>query len=452
MSVGVDLCCKRRANPESGRNYPHLSALAIIAVFRVTEIAIMSDPQVLIVGAGLSGLACAIELNRRGIECQIFEASGQVGGRVSTDRVDGFLLDRGFQVFLTSYPEAPKFLDYESLELKKFKAGAIIRYQDSFCRISDVMRHPGDLPGNVFSQAGSITDKLKIAALRTEVAKQSIAEIEAAENITTQQRLKQFGFSQRIIDSFFRPFFGGVFLESNLATSRRMFDFVFKMFASGDATLPASGMGQIPQQMAANLPSGTIQFNCPVKSINNNTVQLENGESVSARQIVLATDQNSANRLLNNETVENVGVTCLYFAANESPVNEPILVLNGDPADGPINNLCVPSDVATAYAPDGQALISITVLGVDHDQSSIIESVLQQVRKWYGEPVDQWRHLKTYEIKHSLPKQNCSDLETVKKPLLTKDGIYRCGDYLDFASIQGALASGRKIAEQVSEA
>lgn len=420
-----------------------------MSAFSAPRSAKMSEAPVLIVGAGLSGLACATELTKRNIRCRIFEASDDVGGRVRTDRVGGFLLDRGFQVFLTSYPEAPRFLDYEALNLKKFKAGAIVRYKNSFCRISDVVRHPQDLPGNLFSNAATITDKLKIASLRSVVDKQSIDEIEISDNITTRQRLEQFGFSDRIIDSFFRPFFGGVFLESELATSRRMFDFVFKMFARGDATLPAQGMGQLTQQMAANLPDGTIQLNCPVKSVGENSLQLQNGESVTGK-VVMATDQNSANRLLAESPSPGVGVTCLYFAADASPINESILVLNGDTSDGPINNLCVPSDLGTEYAPAGQSLISITVLGIDHQESDLIEQVVEQAVGWYGDAATSWRHLKSYPIAYALPVQDCSRLEQVQQSLQTEGGIYRCGDYVDFASIQGALASGRKVAEMLT--
>ncbi len=409
----------------------------------------MAEIDVLIVGGGLAGLACAAELMKRNKSFRVLEASSEVGGRVKTDLVDGFRLDRGFQVFLTAYPEAQNVLDYSSLNFKKFKSGALIRFGGEFCRISDVVRHPGDLPGNLFSKAASISDKLKIASLRSEVAKLTIDEISQLKNVTTRQRLEAFGFSDRIIGSFFRPFFGGVFLESELNTSRRMFDFVFKMFAVGDVVVPEMGMGEISKQMAAALPADSIELNCTVKRLAEDHIEIVDGRMISANQIIVATDQRGASNLLEREPVRSCGVSCLYFAANQSPVNEPIIVLNGDELDAPINNLCCLSDVSTNYAPDGQALISVSVLGVDHGES-LLDRVKEQAKQWFGRQAETWRHLKTYEIRDALPSQQCDRLEPVQKPITSNTGVVRCGDYLDFASIQGALQTGRAAAEAIS--
>ena len=404
----------------------------------------------IIVGAGLSGLACAKFLVENGHTCRILEAAERPGGRIRTDVVDGFRLDRGFQVFLTAYPEAQNVLDYQSLNLKKFKSGALIRYEEEFCRVSDIIRHPADLPGNLFTKAASLADKLKIASLRSEVGRQSLEAIEQSENVTTAERLKQYGFSSRIISSFFRPFFGGVFLEPELQTSRRMFDFVFKMFAEGDATVPAKGMEEIPKQLAANLPAGTIQCDATVASVSSNRVVLESGESFDGKNVVIATDQNSSNRLLDSQSCDQCGVTCLYFAADHSPISEPILVLNGDELDGPINNLCVPTDVSDDYSADNRSLISISVLGTGFDVEQLTGRVLDQAKTWYGNQVEQWKFLKSYEIPSALPNQSCANLDTVQKPLVPQNGIFRAGDYLHYASIQGALESGRKIGQAIA--
>lgn len=405
----------------------------------------MADYEFIIVGAGLSGLSCATELANQNKTFKIFEASGSPGGRVKTDIVDGFRLDRGFQVFLTAYPAAQDLLNYQELKFRKFKSGALIRYKGEFCRISDVLRHPGDLPGNLFSKAASMADKLKIASLRSEVGKLSINEIAASENLTTRQRLQQFGFSEKIIGSFFRPFFGGVFLENELTTSRRMFDFVFKMFAEGDVALPELGMGQLSQQMANILPADSIKFNSQVVRVTNNEIELASGQSFKAEKVIVATDQVSAYDLSDENQVPSCGVTCYYFAAEQSPIHEPIIVLNGD-EDGPINNLCVPSDVSAAYAPAGKALISISVVG---EKSEGLEAeVLAQARTWYGDQVESWKHLKTYQIRRALPSQSCRELDQVEKQRV-KDGVYFCGDYLNFASINGAMVSGTSVAKKL---
>lgn len=408
----------------------------------------MADYEVLIIGAGLAGLSCGVELTKRGKSFKILEAGEDVGGRVQTDVVDDFRLDRGFQIFLTAYPEAQRVLDYEALNLKRFKSGALVRYGGKFCRISDVIRHPADLPGTLFSRAASIGDKLKIASLRNQLGKRSIAEIAQAKNITTRQRLIQFGFSDKVIGAFFRPFFGGVFLESQLQTSRRMFDFVFKMFAAGHAAIPALGMGEIPKQLASRLPETAIELNCRVKRFSKGEVETQAGQVISAENVVVAVQQNAARQLVGDQAVKSCSVTCLYFIADQSPIGEPILVLNGDEFDGPINNLCVPSDVSGDYAPAGQALVSATVLGAGHAEG-LVDRVLEQATHWYGDQVRGWRHLKTYEIEHALPLQGCEQLETVYRSVRSDSGVVYCGDYLSFASIQGAMETGRLAAEAV---
>ncbi|MEM9409589.1 MAG: NAD(P)/FAD-dependent oxidoreductase [Planctomycetota bacterium] len=404
----------------------------------------------IIVGAGLSGLACARTLIEAGKSCKIFEASDRVGGRIKTEVVDGFRLDHGFQVFLTAYPEAQRVLDFKALNLKQFKSGALIRYDGNFCRVSDIIRHPADLPGNLFTKAASLADKLKIASLRLELGKKSLEEIETAENCTTRERLKSFGFSNRIIQSFFRPFFGGVFLESDLLTSRRMFDFVFKMFAEGYATVPALGMEEIPKQMAGQLPGDVVKLNSPVSTVSAEQVVLENGETHQAKSIIVATNQPDSNQLVNSDSNPSCGVTCLYFAADQSPISEPILVLNGDELDQPINNLCVPTDVSNEYSTGNRSLISITVLGSDHDIERLTKDVISQAEDWYGAQANDWEFIRAFEIKHALPSQTCDHLETVQKPLSPIDGVYRIGDYLNYASIQGAMETGRKLGEKLA--
>ena len=351
--------------------------------------------------------------------------------------------------FLTAYPEAKKVLDYEALQLRKFKSGALIRFAGEFCRVSDVMKHPGDLPGNLFSEAASLADKLKIASLRSQVGRLSISEIAGSENITTRERLEQFGFSPKIIGSFFRPFFGGVFLEGELNTSRRMFDFVFKMFAEGDVVVPELGMGEISTQLASMLPANSIETNCRVIRVDNDQVEIEGGQVLSAKQIIMATDQKSASQLSGTQDSDGNGVTCLYFSADKSPTNEPILVLNGDETDSPINNLCVLSDVSSAYAPESKSLVSITVLGSEHGED-LTNRVIEQARDWYGSQVDDWEHIKTYQIPFALPRQGLSELTQVAKALTSESGTIRCGDHLNFASIQGAMQTGRLAAEAVS--
>lgn len=412
----------------------------------------MSDKPVQIVGAGLAGLCCALHLDKAGISCQIHESSDDVGGRARTDEVGGFLLDRGFQVLLTAYPEAKQVLDYDDLDLMRFEPGALIRYQGTFQRFADPWRRPQHTLSTVFSSVATLGDKLRVARLRRRVSQGSLEELFARPETTTIDMLQGEGFSDRVIECFFRPFLGGVFLDRDLRTSSRMFTFVFRMFAAGDAVVPAVGMGAMAQQLAARLPEGTIQTNSPVESVDPDGIQLATGERVSAATIVVATEAPVAASLLGQEPPPSgQGVTCVYFAADEPAISEPILVLNGE-GSGPINNLCVPSQVSPRYAPAGQSLISVSVLGVSADSSDIPDGVSEQLRDWFGPVVDQWRHLRTYRIPYALPSQAPPALSPVAKPVRRPDGIFVCGDYLDTASIQGAMISGRRAAEQIIEA
>lgn len=409
----------------------------------------MSEPDVLIVGAGLAGLCCARSLVDQGVSCRILEASDEVGGRIKTDEVDGFLLDHGFQVLLTAYPEAKRLLDYGGLDLHKFEPGALIRFQNKFERLVDPWRRPRHLVATAMSPVASIGDKLRVAGLRNRVAKQPLANLYERPEVSTLKRLHEDGFSERIIERFFRPFLGGVFLEPDLATSSRKFEFVFRMFSEGDAALPAAGMQAIPRQLAAALPPNTIRTGTRVQTVHKNQVILADGEALEAKAVVVAVEQATAAELLTgmNGTKSNQ-VTCLYFSAERAPLDEPILVLNGE-SNGPINNLCVPSQVAPSYAPSGRALVSVSVLkNGKSDEQQLTAAVRQQLVDWFGSEANEWKHLRSYYIPHALPSQ--TTLNPVEKPTQRDDGIFVCGDYLDTASIQGAMVAGRRAAEQVT--
>jgi phytoene dehydrogenase-like protein len=409
----------------------------------------LSETSVLIVGGGLAGLCCARQLARQGMPCQVFEASESIGGRAQTDEVGGFLLDRGFQVLLTAYPEAERVLDFERLHLGRFEPGALVRYHGKFHRFADPWRRPRYALSTALSPVASLADKLRVARLRRRVSKATMQQLFELPETTTIESLRSSGFSKRIIECFFRPFLGGVFLDRELYTSSRMFDFVFRMFALGDAALPAQGMGAISRQIADLLPDDTVQTQKVVSKVERNGVQFEDGESMPARAVVVACDAPSAAKLLGEQIpTDGRSVCCLYFAAQRPPLKEPVLVLNGE-GTGPINNLCVPSQVCDTYAPPNQALISATVIEPLAGDEQLLQSVKTQLREWFGADVDSWRHLRTYRIPFALPNQTPPALSPVAKKCHRNDGIFLCGDYLDTASIQGAMLSGRRAADEI---
>lgn len=405
--------------------------------------------NVIIVGAGLSGLCCALRLQQAGINCTIYEASDGVGGRMRTDEVDGFLLDRGFQVLLTSYPEARQVLDFSALQLKGFQPGALVRRGGRFHELTDPWRRPWGAIRSLFSPIGTGADKLRVARFRRRVMQGTLEDQFARPETTTLDALATAGFSEPMIDQFFRPFLGGIFLDAELATSSRMLDFVFRMFSSGTASLPAAGMKAIPQQIADRLRPGTVQLNSPVDAVESTGIRLSSGHEIKSPAVVVATEGPNAARLLGmSEPASGQGVTCLYFAAANPPVDRPILILNGE-GRGPINNLCVPTVVAPSYGPAGQSLISVTVLGNPTDANQLEAEVLDQLRDWFGTQVDSWRHLKTYSIPYALPAQPSPALQEPQRSVRWKPGLYVCGDHRDNASIQGAMTSGRRTADAV---
>lgn len=365
--------------------------------------------------------------------------------------MDGFLLDRGFQVYLDAYPEAGILLDKPSLDLRPFKPGALVYQGGRMRRVMDVFREPRYLLASAFAPIGSIPDKLRVALLKCRLSRTSIEEIAAHEDMTTENYLKRAGFSPRMIDGFFRSFYGGIFLERDLRTSSRMFEFTFKMFSQGSATLPARGMGEIPRQLRSRLPDGTLRLGARVTEIRPNGITLESGEQVTGDAVVVATDAASAARLIPGMAVAEPtwrSVTCLYFAAARSPLGEAIIALNGT-GSGLVNNVCVPSDVAPGYAPPGQALVSVSVLGM-LEFANLESQVLAELAAWFGSDVHTWRHLRTERIERALPEQ-APGVGLAGPGYHKHAGIFVCGDHLWSASIEGAIISGLRTADAILE-
>ena len=408
-----------------------------------------SSPDVLIVGAGLAGLSCARALHEKGVTFQILEASDAVGGRVRTDQHEGFLLDRGFQVLLTAYPEAKRLLDYSRLDLKPFAHGALSWYAGRMNALVDPWRNSGAWWTALRSDFGSLSDKLRIAALRSRLRRTSIDNLFKGLDRSTKEALTAAGFSKEMIHHFFRPFLGGILLDGELQSSSRMFEFVFKMLAEGDTCIPAQGMAAIPLQLAEKLPTNSIRLNAHVESLHESELTLTGGETLRARAIVVAAEGPAAAHLVGEVEPASRSVTCFYYSADEPPVAQPILVLNGDGA-GSINNMSVISQVAPSYAPAGKHLVSVTVLGTQAlTEVQLGGFIIAQMKNWFGKVASTWQLLRSYRVAHAQPQQLPGALEPPQRPVRTRPGVYVCGDHRDNASINGALVSGRRAAEAV---
>jgi phytoene dehydrogenase-like protein len=421
--------------------------------------------EVAIIGAGLAGLSCAVSLQAAGMQVTLLEASDGPGGRVRTDLVDGFRLDRGFQVMLTAYPEARRLLNYDGLQLRKFTPGALVWHGGKFHRFADPFRNPLGAARFLLDPIVPVADKLHVAKLRARVQRGSCEEMFARPEKTTRDYLQAVPFTPRIIERFFEPFFGGVFLERDLVTSSRFFEFLFRMFALGDTVVPAAGMEQIPLQLAAKLRAGTLLAGARVNKVTRTAesfrVEIAGKESLEARAVVLAVAGNQGNALLagvGGWSVPEVRAwnktTAFYYAAQQAPVNEPIILLNGEGrAAGPVNNVAVMSAVSPDYAPPGGHLVVASVVGEAPEEGAPLKQLDQAVRahmrKWFGPVVDLWRTLGSYALPRALPEQRHAEWEQSPVRLAGSGGVYMCGDYRETASIQGALASGRRAAEAV---
>jgi hypothetical protein len=390
----------------------------------------------------------------------ILEASDDVGGRVRTDEVDGFLLDRGFQVFLEAYPQARRFLDYDALDLQPWKRGALIWSGHKFERFGDPRSDPKGGFKSAWANIGGLGDKMRLVKLWSKLELLHGAGVsDASHPQSTLEALRSFGFHDTIIERFLRPLFGGAMVDPNLDNSSLLFDFIFKMFSEGKTSVPAGGMQSIPRQLASGLTRSEIRLESPVLSIEisrdrtrsgqTRSVEIEGGERLEADVVVVATDGPCACDLVEGfDTCEMRPSTTVYFAAPEPPIEDELLILDGT-GRGPINSLSIITNVAPQYGDGERALISASILG-ERDDDRLLAECRAQLSGWFDDVAD-WEHLRTYVIAKSLPAQTPDVMPPVHKVLFIEEGLYVCGDHRDTASINGAMLSGSRVAEAILE-
>jgi len=406
--------------------------------------------DVAIVGAGLAGLAAARQLAIHGVDVVVLEAAEQVGGRVRTDRRDGLLLDHGFQLYNPAYPEAARVLDHELLELRAFTPGVVALTDHGPTRLGDPRKVPRWVPDALSRRTGGLAGKLRFAAYALKTSRLDRQEREGRTDMTADVALLSAGVDPTLLETVLRPFLTGVFLEPELATSRRFLDLVLTSFVTGVPSVPARGMQAIPEQLRDALPEGSVRCSTGVESVRPGRISTTDGE-VRAKAVIVAADPRAAESLLPGLTVPaGRDVTTWYFIADGNPEllteGQPVVVVDGRSAHGPVINTVVLTHAAPSYASEGRVLVSASTLGLD----SSIEAeaaVRQQLAQLYGVGTRGWERVGCYPVPYALPAMSVP--LTIRQPVALGDGMFVAGDHRDTASIQGAMVSGRRVADSV---
>ena len=402
-----------------------------------------------IIGAGISGLIAARVLEDHGYSSVIIEATDRVGGRVKTDRINGFQVDHGFQVLLTGYPAAQKYLNYEALELQKIMPGACIFKNGKQKRLGDPLRAPSLLLPTLFSDIGTVSDKFKILKLNLKLKFKKTSTIFAEKEQTTLSYLQDFGFSNSIINDFFKPFFSGIFLETKLETSSRMFEFVYKMFGDGYASIPKNGMEAIPKQIKQSLKKTNFKFNSKVASIEDGQIFLEDNSTINSDYTILATEVNQlVAGIKKKKPIEWRSCKTLYFEADVRHIRTELIGLI-QKNDSLVNNIFYHTSL-TSTTKKNVELLSVTVIDSQNLSDLIlIEQVKIELQELCG--IDSLTFIKQYTLPKALPKlKNLKDEILPSETRLTKN-LFLAGDNQLNGSLNAAMISGERAALGVIE-
>ena len=402
----------------------------------------MYDADIIIVGAGLSGLRAALELSRGGLSVMVLEKEGRVGGRMRTDSHGGVLLDHGFQVVLTGYPELALIPEVSRLELRSFWAGARMQLESGVAELLDPRRHPARLLASLAGPVVSIRDLLTLGAF-VYGGSRSAPKIFGR---STADTIEGLGFSQIFKGAFLRPFLRGILLDPTLSSDAGLAQFYLRMFARGNAALPAKGIQALPELLADTLGRQHVSVNTPVMRLTANSVVLQSGEELMCKRVICAVDALAAAALTGpDQTVPHKGTITVYFLADTPPYQEPLILLSSDEL-GPINNLAVLTNVQPSYAPSGKALIAASVVGdrthLSHED--LLTAIRAQLARWFGSETQRWEHLRTFTIPNALPAR-----PRLSSGWVEHKGVLYCGDYLSYGSQNGALAAGRAVAQEL---
>ena len=401
-----------------------------------------------IIGAGISGLTAAKVLEEKGFYPIVLEATDRVGGRVKTDVINGHQMDHGFQVLLTGYPAAQRYLNYEKLNLQKIAPGAAIFKNKKQKIIGDPLRDLFFLLPTLFSGIGNFQDKIKILQLNAELKKKSLLAIFSTPSEKTSTYLTKFGFSEGMISNFFKPFFSGIFLETKLETSSRMFEFVYKMFGEGYATIPKSGMEAIPKQLLKQLKKTTFKYNTKVAEVNEGEIVLEDQTKIKSHFTLIATQASHLVPNLNTQSISWKSCVNFYFETEKRTIKKPLIGLIAQ-QDSLVNNIFYTTSIATKTRAKKE-LLSVTVIDTQNlSKETLLKQVKKELKELCGIDADQL--VKQYTIPMALP--NLANLTHELDPIDTQVGntLFVAGDTLLNASLNAAFIAGEMAALRLAK-
>ena len=401
----------------------------------------VSHSDIIILGAGPAGLACALKCQQLGREYLLIEGSNRIGGRLGSLYQDGYIFDLGFQVYNSAYDSTNRLLDLDELNLKYFKPGAAVHYGNSFQIVSDPLRDISKVFSTIFSNITTVSDKLKILSLKNSLSNYNIEE-DKTDDITTLRFLKQYGFSEKMIDNFFIPFFSGIFHEKTLDTSSKFFKYVFSNFNNGLASLPEKGMQVIPEQLMSKIDIERVMMEKTAINLDDgNKVIFDDGDIIKGENIILTGESTTLAEKIKYEYNE---VNTIYFTTENEIENGDYIHLY--PEDDLINNIAIPSSISSAYSNGHSHLISITILEYDCSDIELIKKIRKRLSNYYGGEPGSYEFLRTFSISKATIKQPVGHFERKK---IVKNGLIIAGEQATNGSIEGAIISGLNAADQL---
>ncbi|MFJ6213833.1 NAD(P)/FAD-dependent oxidoreductase [Streptomyces sp. NPDC092296] len=410
-----------------------------------------ADPDVVIVGAGIAGLAAARHLTAAGLTVSVLEAAQHIGGRLAAAELDGFRLDGGSRLLDASDPELPRLLDPDRLELRPLAPGVLVYADGRRYRVGDPRRTAARRAADR-APIGSPLDKARLGAALSRLAATPADRLLARPELTTAQALAARGLSARVVDGFLRPLLAALLCDPDLGTSSRCSDLALRAYAGGRLCLPARGLGAVPAELAAGLPPGTVRLGVQAVAVSADGVDTLRHGRVRGRCVVLATDAVSAAELLPG--LHRPGfhpVTTYYHAAARPPLAEPVLLLDAD-RTGPVSHSLVLSRVHPSYAPAGRSLVATTVLGQrtfgPGGPAALEPLVRRRLAELYGTPTADWAFLTARHEPYAVPAM--PPPYHFRRPVRVIGGLYVCGDHRETGTVHGALHSGRRAARQIT--